>query len=110
MGIDGKQQSLIAATVTQALHHRDGRDRIAADAAELLGDRQSQDTEVGTFFPPCERKRLVGIALEEIIVELILRELDGRILQLALFVGQIKVHVEVLVICASGIRNSILYA
>ena len=90
--VEGEQQPVVLAPVSQRLHDQGRRDDVAARAAQLGGNRQALDPELGTP-PPRLPRELPGIlALHQIMVELPPGELRRRLRQLALLSAQCEVH------------------
>ena len=82
--VEGKEEPVVLAPVSQGLHDQGCRDDVGARPAQLGGNRQALDPELGTLPPRLPRKLSSILALQQILVELPPGEIGRRLRQLAL--------------------------
>src|SRR5207244_579292 len=88
--VQREDQAVVRAPVAEALER--GRDRRHAGAAPsvLLGHRKPLQTELRALPPGLTREDAFVVAEEELLVELLLRELDDGLVQQSLVVVEIR--------------------
>jgi hypothetical protein len=69
------------AAETQGLQGADRGQDVCSAPTVFLGNRQSLDAKRGAPFPPIPRKFLLQVARDQILVQLLARKLDDRLLQ-----------------------------
>ena len=86
--VEGKEEPVVLAPVSQGLHDQGCREDVGAGPAQLGGNRQALDPELGTLPPRLPRKLPSILALHQILVELPPGEGGRRLRQLALLGAQ----------------------
>ena len=87
-----KDESSVAAAVAQRLESDGARKRIEAAAAVFLRHGHPLNSDLRALAPRITRKGFGAIALDDIMIELCIGELDDAVAQRLLFVGEGKVH------------------
>ena len=87
-----KDQSAIVAAVPQRLEPDGARKRIGAAAPVFFRHGHSLNPDLRALAPRFAREVFGAIALDDIVIELCLGELDDAVAQRLLFVGKGKVH------------------
>ena len=82
----------VAAAVSQCLEADGARKRVGAAAAVFFRHRHALNPDLRALAPRFAREGFGAIALDDVVIELCLGELDDAVAQRLLFVGKGKVH------------------
>ena len=90
--VQREDQPVVVTAVAQGLHDQDRRQDVGAAAAQLGGDRQALDAELGAGAPRLRGELARLLALGQVLVQFPAGEVDRRLLQLLLLRAQREVQ------------------
>src|SRR5690606_36785330 len=92
--VEGEDQARVGARVAERLHRDHALDDRVAGAADLDGHGQALDAEGGALLPAGAEELAGFLAGAHVAAELLARELDDRLPELLLRLGEREVHGE----------------
>ena len=90
--IDGKQETVVLAAVTECFERAHRREGVSAATAILCGNGQSLNAELRAFLPQWTGKLFVAIACDDIIFELFAGEPENLFAKSRLLIVPCKVQ------------------